>query len=154
MSAKAFNDMMEQFLEELVLTFPNEGHLKRQRDAFEIMKSANERLAMKAFMKNVKPFAEHIMSRNEKYFLDNPDCIEGLNMTSLLTDVSDATKDAIWQYLQTLYIFGNTMSVLPEETVNMIDTMAQKFAQEKTFDPNALMKDMSLLFQGNNRQSK
>lgn len=144
--------MMEQFLEELVQTFPEEKAMKKYQTSFEMLRKANSRACMENYMKNVGPHANHIMRRDASFFLENPDVFKDFNLNSIWTDeVSETTKSAIWQYLQTLYILGNTISALPPSTLNMIEDMAKKCAtdmKDGSLDASALMAGMSNMFAG------
>jgi len=152
----AFNDMMQQFLDELVLTFPEEKKLAKYQAAFDVMKSATPKKPLKEFMASVGPYANTLMQKDEAFFkvhVKKISFLSDLNIDSLWTDdLSQTTKDAIWQYLQTLYILGTTISSLPAETLTMIESVAQKCAgqiQENatnadgTVDEAALMNTMS-----------
>ena len=150
---RAFNDMMEQFLEELVQTFPEEPTIKMYHTSFGVLRKANARACLENYMKSVVPYANHVMQKDDTFFLDNPNVIEGLDLKKIWTpDVSDQTKSAIWQYLQTLYILGTTINALPEDTMNMIEQMAKKAAQDMkpgAIDPSMLMAGVSSMFQQN-----
>ena len=146
----AFNDMMEQFLEELVQTFPEEPAMKKYQMSFEMLRKANSRACMENFMQSVGPYSQHIMSKDDSFFLNNPEVFKDFKLNNIWTsDVSDTTKNAIWQYLQTLYILGNTISALPGDTLSMIEQMAKKCAGEMSagsLDTSALMMGMSNMF--------
>jgi len=146
----AFNDMMEQFLEELVQTFPEEPAMKKYQMSFEMLRKANSRACMENFMQSVTPYSQHIMSKDDSFFLNNPEVFKDFKLNSIWTsEVSDSTKNAIWQYLQTLYILGNTISALPGDTLSMIEQMAKKCAGEMSagsLDASALMMGMSNMF--------
>lgn len=142
----AFNDMMEQFLEELSQTFPEESGIQKFKSSFEVLRKANARMCLTNYMIGISPYAQHIMSRDENFFLNHSSDIEflkELNLKRIWTgDLSANTKAAIWQYLQTLYILGGTISALPDDTLSVIEQMAQKCASEmdpNSFDPSALM---------------
>ena len=45
-------------------------------------------------------------------------------------ELSSNTKDAIWQYLQTLYMLGTTITAFPADTLNMIESVANNMAQQ------------------------
>jgi hypothetical protein len=127
----AFNDMMAQFLSELQKTFPEEPAIKRYITSFELMKSTNPRKILDMFMMHVAPFQGQIMAKDEAFFrtkLDASDSnmIEELNIKKHWESVSANTKDAIWQYLQTLCMLGGTISSIPKETLSMIETMAEQ----------------------------
>jgi hypothetical protein len=134
-----FNDMMEQFLEELVHVFPEEPAMKKYRNAFEMLRKANSRACMENFMQNITPYSKQVMAKDASFFLDNPDVFTDFKLSNIWTaDLSDHTKDAIWQYLQTLYILGNTISALPENTLNMIEKIAKQCAGEMSTGTHAL----------------
>ncbi|NBS68517.1 hypothetical protein EBT31_06335 [bacterium] len=158
-SVGAFNDMMEQFLEELVQTFPEEGAIKKYQASFEVMRKANARLCMEEFMKSIGPYAHYISQKDETFFLEHSDEIEflkELNLKKIWTpELSQNTKDAIWQYLQSLYFFGSMlgtlMSALPADTLNAIEQMAQKCAEDidpANFNPADLMSSVSGMLGG------
>jgi len=146
----AFNDMMEQFLEELVLSFPDEPAMKKYQVSFEILRKANSRGCMENFMKSVRPYSSQIMSKDSSFFLDNPEIVEGFKISSIWTeDLSQNTKDAIWQYLQTLYMLGMTISALPEDALSSLEEMAVRCAKDikpGDLDANALMSGVSNMF--------
>jgi hypothetical protein len=105
---------------------------------------------MENFMQSVGPYSQHIMSKDDSFFLNNPEVFKDFKLNNIWTlDVSDTTKNAIWQYLQTLYILGNTISALPGDTLSMIEQMAKKCAGEMSagsLDTSALMMGMSNMF--------
>jgi hypothetical protein len=145
-----FNDMMEQFLEELVQTFPEEPAMKKYRNAFEILRKSNARSCMENFMMNISPYSKQVMAKDASFFMNNPEVFKDFKLATIWTDdLSENTKNAIWQYLQTLYILGNTISALPENTLNMIEKIAKQCAGEMNagaIDTSALMAGMSNMF--------
>ena len=44
--------------------------------------------------------------------------------------MSDATKGAVWQYLQTLYMLGTTITAIPQETLSVIESVAKDCADK------------------------
>jgi hypothetical protein len=131
----AFNDMMEQFLNELVLTFPEEKAMKKYSVQFELARVASPRTTMDVFMQGISPYTSMIMAKDEKFFRDHLadiPILEEMNMAACWNDddLSDSTKDAMWQYLQTLYILGTTINMFNDETLSMIEAAAAKCANE------------------------
>jgi hypothetical protein len=57
-------------------------------------------------------------------------------------ELSEQTRGAIWQYMQTLYILGTTITMFPPETLSMIENVAEKCAENMqesgTFDMSAM----------------
>lgn len=142
-TVEAFNDMMKQFIDELVLTFPQVKTFKKYQSSFILIHKTNSKQALKEFYSSVKPFGEKIMSKDETFFtLDSAtiDFVNDLNIQSIWNDtMSDSTKDVIWQYMQTLFIIATTISALPQETLSAIEEIA------KNFDPSNLSSLMNML---------
>ena len=154
-SISAFNEMMDQFLNELAETFPEEKCIKKYQTAFDIARKANPRKCVVQFMDEITPYAQAVMSKDEAFFLSGniPDLVKDMKINEKWTpDLSQVTKDAIWQYLQTLYMLGTTITNIPSETLNMIEAVAKQCADSMQenggIDQSALMSSMSGLFGG------
>ena len=126
----AFNDMLEQFINELIETFPDEKSFKKYQLTVQVARKANPRSILTTFMESVSPYAQKLMEKNEEFILvdaKNIEFISDLNIASVWTpDLSENTKMAVWQYLQTLYLLGTTISFLPQETLSMIESVAKQ----------------------------
>lgn len=145
-----FNEMMGQFLTELVQTFPEEKAMKKYLAAFEMASKSNARICMQEFMSSITPYSQQIMGRDDSFFIEHNDEIPFVNELNLKThwndDLSENTKNAIWQYLQTLYLMGMTISSLPDETLAMIESVAKQCAMNLDaggLDEKALLSGMS-----------
>lgn len=102
-SVGTFNDMLQQFLTELEDTFPEEKTFKKYHASFDIMRAANPRKCVDVFMNAISKHANLIMQKDDTLF----DHFDELDIKKYWTpDLSQGTKDAIWQYLQTLNILG------------------------------------------------
>jgi len=149
-SVTAFNDMLSQFLVELHKTFPEEKGIKKMTTSFEMLKQTNPRIIVDGFMKGVTPYADKISSKDESFLLEEIEKIEllkDLNIKSYWNRMSDNTKAATWQYLQTLYMLGTTITAIPAETLGLIETIAKDCADKMEtnggqIDQEALMKMM------------
>jgi hypothetical protein len=138
----AFNEMLQQFIDELVLTFPNVNNFKKYQTALKVVRKSTPKVPLKEFYDSVKPYSDKIMKKDETFFLEDAQDIEfinDLNIQSVWGESSNNTKDAIWQYLQTLYILATTISALPQETLSAIEDIA------KSFDPSNLGSLMNIL---------
>ena len=155
-SVSAFNDMMGQFLVELHKTFPEEKGIKKMMTSFDVLKSTNPRLVVDAFMKGVTPYADKISSKDESFLLkeiDTIDFLKELNIKSYWERMSVNTKGATWQYLQTLYMLGTTITSIPDDTLKMIEGIAKECADKMEtdggeLDQDALMKMMGSMLGG------
>jgi hypothetical protein len=144
-SVSAWTEMMDKFLDELISTFPEEKAMKKYKTSYDILRKANPRKCIETYMGTVSPFQEQIMNKDENFFLNNTsnDFLKDLNITKHWTpDLSTNTKDAIWQYLQTLYILGTTITMIPQEALDMIENVASDCANNiqsgGDLDPSAL----------------
>lgn len=143
-SITAFNDMMDQFLGELVLTFPDEPSIKKQHTSFELLRKTNPRKCVETFMEDAGAYSQRIMAKDESLLLNNEiEALSKYNIHKHWPECSDKTKDVIWQYITTLYMLGTTITSLPADTLSMIEEVAQKAAgqmQDGDQNPAALMK--------------
>ena len=124
-TVQAFNEMMGQFLDELVATFPEE-------EAFKTAQAApRTRATFDDFMKKIAPHASHLMAKSPDFFSEQNEFVKELNLHVVWPSeaATPATKDAIWQYIQTMYILGNTINMFPPETLSMIEAAAENCAK-------------------------
>ena len=155
-SVTAFNDMMSQFLVELHKTFPEEKGIKKMLTSFDVLKSTNPRMVVDGFMSGVSPYASQISAKDDKFLLEecsNIDFLKDLDISSYWDRMSTNTKDATWQYVQTLYMLGTTIMALPPDKMAQIEALAQGVAsqlQEEGGELNedALMKMMASMLGG------
>jgi hypothetical protein len=132
-SVTAFNDMMGQFLVELHKTFPEEKGIKKMMTSFDVLKSSNPRLVVDAFMKGVNPYADKISVKDETFLLkeiETIDFLKDLSIKSYWERMTENTKNATWQYLQTLYMLGTTITALPQDTLSQIESIAKGVASQ------------------------
>ena len=153
-SVSAFNDMMEQFITELVQTFPEERGIKKYHSSFDLLRKTNPRKCVEAFMTAIAPHVTKITTKDDSFLFENVDFMNEINIKKHWTpELSQNTKDSIWQYLQTLYMLGMTITSIPSETLDMIESVAKKCADGMQnggsgLDEKALMSSRSGLFGG------
>jgi hypothetical protein len=124
--------------------------------SFDLLKSTNPRLVVDGFMSGVTPYAEKISSKDESFLLkeiDTIDFLKDLNIKSYWERMSANTKGATWQYLQTLYMLGTTITSIPDDTLKMIEGIAKQCADKMDteggeLDQDALMKMMGSMLGG------
>ncbi len=155
-SISAFNDMMGQFLVELHKSFPDEKNIKKMLTSFDLIRTTSPKLIVDGFMTSVAPHADRISAKDEDFILVHSteiDFIKEIDLNGLWKRMNKGTKDAVWQYLQTLYILGTTIQSVPEETLNMIEKLAKECADkmqsgDSEINQDALMKMMSGMMGG------
>ena len=131
-SYQAFNSMMEEFLNELLQTFPEEKALKVEIAKFETLRKANSKKVVEGFMHAIGPYQNDIQNKNEKLMTENNiDFLKKMNIKKWWTkDLSNNTKDAIWSYLQTLIMLGTTITSIPADMLKTIETV-EKISENK-----------------------
>jgi len=155
-SVSAFNDMMSQFLVELHKTFPEEKGIKKMLTSFDLLKSTNPRLVVDGYMKGVSPYADKISAKDETFLLEEIeifDFLKELDIKRYWSKMSEGTKGATWQYLQTLYMLGTTITALPADTLSQIENIAKGVANnmqngDGELDQDALMQMMGSMLKG------
>jgi hypothetical protein len=117
--------MYSQFLGELAQTFPEEPKI-----AAAIKKYKDER-TYKKVMNKLSPWAQQIMEKDSKFFCEDNEFASSLNLHELWTkdDVSDVTRQAIWQYISSLYGFGVTLQMIPPSFMSVIESEAENCAK-------------------------
>ena len=152
-SVSAFTNMLEQFMDELIQTFPEEKKLTKYRASLSLLTAANPRSLVTMFMDSVGPFQAEIMAKDESVLTSGKiEFLNSINIDTLWTDeLSPATKGAIWQYIQTLMILGTTINSIPQETLAAIEGIADSMVKngqggtkDKPVDMNALSGLMSM----------
>ena len=155
-SVTAFNDMMGQFLVELHKTFPEEKGIKKMLTSFDVLKSTNPRMVVDGFMSGVSPYASQISAKDDKFLLEECgkiDFLKDLDLASYWSKMTENTREATWQYLQTLYMLGTTITALPPDQMAQIESLAQSVASKLQdeggeLNEDALMKMMGSMLGG------
>jgi hypothetical protein len=147
----AFNEMMGQFIGELLQTFPDEQQIKDAQAAPRTRETFDE------FMKGVTPYTNHMMAKNEdEFFVESNPVVAKLNLHKIwkTEECTANTKNAIWQYFQTLYMLGTTINMFPPETLSMIESAAENCAKNMKANQNGTMDEAALMAGMNNMLSQ
>jgi hypothetical protein len=115
-----------------------------------MLKTTNPRLVVDGFMTGVSPYADKISAKDETFLLneiETIDFLKDLDIKKYWERMSAGTKSATWQYLQTLYMLGTTITSIPDDTLKMIEGIAKDCADKMQngdgqIDQDALMKMM------------
>ena len=139
-TTQAFNTMMKNFLEELHQTFPEEHKIAIVIESFEDITRINARKPMELFTAALAPHAELIMAKNPALFDQPINLPGGLDMSVLwkVPDVTQATREAIWQYIQMLFMLGTTVQNLPAPLLETIESVAMSCASQMQADGNGM----------------
>ena len=137
----AFETSFKEFLKDLAETIPEEPKIAEYIE--EINKTETKEV-MDVFLKSVKN-KQGVFDKDESILEDPDNILVKLNVNAYWKDLSTKTKDAIWQYLNTLLVLATTVKSIPQDMLSMIESMAEKCAGEmKDRNPE----DMQDLFAG------
>lgn len=149
-----FITMMDQFIHEMIATFPDETKLRVYGNSFDMMKKSNPRKILNLFMESTGPYAQQIMNKDESILLDDTiPLVTELNLKHIWTSpmITDTTKDAIWAHLNTLLMFGTTISNIPAGLMQGIEKLAVDYAAQMgdspSMDPQMLMAGLQSMMQ-------
>ena len=148
-SYQAFNSMMEEFLNELIQTFPEEKTLKIEVTKFQTLRKANSKKVIEGFMNAIGPYQTDIQNKNESIMQRTDiDFLNKMNLKKWWTkELSNNTKDAIWSYLQTLIMLGTTITSIPSDMLKTIESVAEQCASSMDGDSSGAP-SMGALFSG------
>ena len=127
---QAFNTMLKTFLEELVSVFPEEVRVSAFLESFDTLVELDARKPLQLFVEAITPHAQLAMAKDPALFdhLKFPGGIDFKRMWS--ADISDATREAIWQHINLLFLLGTTVQSMPPEMLESIETVAKNCADQ------------------------
>ena len=111
----AFNNLVINFNEDLIKTFPDENDFKVYKRGIEMLNTANAKKICQLFKNYSHFYRNNIINKDETFFLttnyndvlDNVDKKEGVeNIINKLkiswSELSTTNKEKIWEYLNSL----------------------------------------------------
>jgi len=111
----AFNNLVINFNDELIITFPDENDFKVYKRGIEMLNSANAKKICQLFKNYSHFYRNNIINKDETFFLttnyndvlDSVDKKEGVeNIINKLkiswSELSATNKEKIWEYLNSL----------------------------------------------------
>lgn len=129
-TVQAFNTMLKNFLEELAQVFPEETQIRLFLDGFDALTTLTPRGPLDMFVEALSPHAGLAMAKDPALFekLQFPGGIDFKKLWQ--SDVSDNTREAIWQYINLLFLLGTTVRSMPPEMLESIETVAKNCADQ------------------------
>lgn len=114
---KVFTNLLDEFLSQLSLVFPDEQDLKRYHRNAQTLIQMNPRLVLNLFQTYVLPYRQQITCRDETFFMtkdysaeeeqinsycNGKDMIKAIRLKALWQVMSDNTKEITWDYMNKL----------------------------------------------------
>jgi len=130
---KAFDDLMNQFIGELHSAFPDEP--KKMG------------VPCQEYIKYLGPWSTQLAAKDPSFFCEENAFAKafGLDVIWKREDCSETTRNAIWQYISSLYMIGTTMSMFPPETLSMIESVAENCAKNMKVDQSGQIDEKALM---------
>jgi hypothetical protein len=125
-TVKAFNDMYGQFIEDIFSVWSDDLvlHIARAtpREGTE---------PYQTFMKDIGPFAQKLMAKDPTFFCEENEFAKKLYLHKHWYEESctDKNKDAIWQWLSSLYMIAMTLNMFPPDALSQIEAVAESCAK-------------------------
>jgi hypothetical protein len=128
-TVQAFNSLLKNFIDELAETFPEESKITFASKSFDTLVKNNPRMPLDMFVNALSPHTTLLMAKDPKLF-DQPIELGGMDLAKVWAkdDVSQASREAIWSYLHTLFVLGTTVSTLPAQFLTTIEALAHDAA--------------------------
>jgi len=111
-----FNNTLDEFINKMIIQFPQETKLKTYYSAYKVTKLYDKTIPIKIFMGGCLNFDKQIKDRDADFFAKRPYFVNKLKQCSSFTDdtglvnywheLSPNSKNALWDYIQTLYVMG------------------------------------------------
>ena len=111
-----FNKTLDEFIIKMINQFPNETKLKTYHSAFSLSILCNKSTPINLFMGGCLKFSEQIKNRDSEFFIKKKEFVgkatelssfsDDIGLVNCWGDLSDISKNAIWDYMQTLFIMG------------------------------------------------
>jgi len=119
---KLFNQVVDEFFNDLIDIFPDETKIKVQYTLFQTLIKSNVKKPCAEFMIKSIPFLEKIAMRDEAFFIGEnmPGFLQALNVGKLWITMSQKTKETIWKYIQSFFAIGIHITEMPPETHDII----------------------------------
>ncbi|CAM9100901.1 unnamed protein product [Ectocarpus sp. 12 AP-2014] len=126
---KAFNSMLTEFFRDLADTFDEYDIIKDAKVMLDGVLPADDctKVPMETFIDVFKPHAGLIMAKDPKLF----DVCEipmiaggGFDMAKEWTQLEEDNREAIWSYIQQLFLTGTTILSMSGEVLSSIESLA------------------------------
>lgn len=126
-----FNSVLLEFLDSLVAVFPEVPALAAYRRLAGPLLAASPNLGRERFMRVVGPHVAKLVARDPTFFDSCPSIIDKVDMRAMWRqpDLTDESRDIIWQYLNTLY-FHALGAGLPPDIMTQAQALAGQLQQK------------------------
>ena len=153
-----FNEQFSLFVKDVVEVFPElrQSVFEYYEELFKNETCTNDKY-VKRYMMKMKGYKEQIAKRDNSLF-DSTICVlKNVDFSPIWKsqELSNANRDTIWEYLQTLYVIGETI-ISDSEHIQKLVKSFQKFknGEEVSEEEDSVTKDMLEMLQGLSETNK
>ena len=125
-TVKAFNDMYGQFIDDILSVWSDDLVLHIAKA--EVREGAEP---YQTFMKEIGSFAQKLMAKDPSFFCEENEFAKKLYLHKHWYEdtCTDQNKNAIWQWLSSLYMIGMTLNMFPPDALSQIEAVAASCAK-------------------------
>jgi len=136
-SVDKFNSLFNEFIDKIINKYPNQT-LNDYKKAFVLLKITSPSTPSSLFMAGCVDYKNQIKNRDEAFFINNTAIKNKINSFSIeiginkyWKELTDRTKTAIWDYIQSLFLLGELIiSNNPTEFNKIRNSNVQDYKEE------------------------
>jgi hypothetical protein len=128
-TVRSFNHILEEFVDELSETFNDYPQIMLFKAGLPGMLEKDPWYGVNTMMETLAPHGEKIMNNDRTFFEEDLHLGMGLKLNQLWQeDLDDDTRDAIANYVSTLFMLGMTLKSIDPNLMQQIEGIAQTAA--------------------------
>ena len=153
-----FNEQFSLFVKDILDVFPElrQSVLEYYEDLFVTETCSNDKY-VKRYMTKMKEYKEKIAKRDETLFDETICILKNIDFSPIWKskELSTSNRETIWEYLQTLYVIGETI-ISDSDHIQKLVKSFQKFknGEEVEEEEDTVTKDMLEMLQGLSESNK
>lgn len=153
-----FNEQFSLFVKDITEVFPElrQSVLEYYEELFRENSCTNDKY-VKRYMTKMKEYKDKIAKRDNSLFDDTICILKNVDFSPIWKskELSDANRDTVWEYLQTLYVIGETI-ISDSEHIQKLVKSFQKFknGEDVAEQEDTVTKDMLEMLQGLSESNK
>jgi hypothetical protein len=129
MSNEAFGNMMKGFFDDLLTEFPDNEVIK------EASQKVVTRKTMERFLRYTGARLHLLSAKSDAFFSEKNKFMNEIGLCDLWkTELRKSTRDAIWAHVQNMHMLASSISMLPPDMLNVIESTANSMAKEAESD--------------------
>ena len=128
-----FNNNLKRFVLDIIKIFPNlEEEIREYYGVILTDESSNEDKFIKRYMRKLGDKKDLISQKNNELFAESIHILKGVDFKDLMENekITDTIRDTIWDYIQTLYVIGETIV----SDSNSIQKLVENFKKMREAD--------------------